>query len=136
MAQNELYTAMNQIEEYLYQGFSVFGGCYRLVKKSDLYNKCRLLYESLPQELVDNKELLSRQKEENIFSLLNRMNIVLDQFKTFWGFILVDVNTITSILDKMYASLPDDIKICRGNDNIVANDAEQIAIPDFLKKNK
>ena len=42
--------------------------------------------------------------------------------------------TFTSNLDKMYASLPEDTKICQGDDIIAANNVETVEIPDFLKK--
>ena len=133
MSQDKLYTAMNQIEDYIYKGFPIFG-LYSLVYKSGLYNKFKLLYDSLPQELIDNKDLLNSQKEENIFSLLSKMSFMLEQSKTFLGFMLVNINIITSNLDKMYASLPEDIKICRGDDNITLSNNETVKIPDFLKK--
>jgi len=78
--------------------------------------------------------LLNSQKEENIFSLLNKMSFMLEQSKTFLGFMLVNLNTIRTNLDKMYASLPDDMKICRGDDNSTLSNVEIIEIPDFLKK--
>lgn len=120
MTQDKLYTVMNQIEDYIYKGFPIFGS-YSLVYKSGLYNKFKLLYDSLPQVLIDNKNLLNSQKEENIFSLLSKMSFMLEQSKTFLGFMFVNINTITSNLDKMYASLPEDIKICQGDDIIAAN---------------
>jgi len=133
MTQDKLYTAMTQIEDYLDKSLSILG-LYSLVYKPVLYNKFKLLYDSLPQELIDNKDLLNSQKEENIFSLLNKMSFILEQPKTFLGFMLVNKNVITSNLDEMYASLPEDIKICRGDDNMVVNDIETMEIPDFLKK--
>lgn len=133
MLQDKLYTAMTQVEEYIDKGFTLLG-YYRLVKKSGLYNKFKNIYDSLPQELIDNRDYLNRQKEENIFSLLNKMSILLEQSKTFLGFMIVNVNIITSCLDKMYASLPEDIKMCRGDDSIMENNTETVEIPDFLKK--
>ena len=133
MSQDKLYTAMTQIEDYIYKGFPIFGS-YSFVYKSGLYNKFKLLYDSLPQELIDNRDYINGQKEENIFSLLNKMSFMLEQSKTFLGFMLVNVNTITNSLDKMYASLPEDIKMCRENGSIIENNPEIIEIPDFLKK--
>lgn len=117
MSPDKLYTAMTQVEECIDKGFNLLG-YYRLVKKSDLYNKFKLLYDSLPQKLIDNRDYLSSHKEENIFTLLNEMSFMLEQSKTFLGFIIVNVSAIMSSLDKMYASLPEDIKMCFANGNI------------------
>ena len=133
MSQNKLYTAINQVEECITKSFLILGS-YSLVYKTELYDKFKLLYESLPQELIANRDELNRQKEENIFTLLNQMSFMLEQSKTFLGFIIVNVNTITDSLDKMYVSLPEDIKICTGNRSILENNTETIEIPDFLKK--
>ena len=133
MTQDKLYAAIAQIEEYIDNGLTLLG-YYCIVKKSGLYNKFKLLYDSLPQELMDNRDYLSRQKEENIFSLLNKVSFMLEQSKTFLGFMIVNVNTIMISLEEMYASLPEDIKMCRGDDNIIEHNAESIEIPDFLKK--
>lgn len=114
-----LYNVIAQIEKFVCEGFTIFGGPYRLVYKSGLYNKFKLLYDSIPQELINNKDFLSRQKEENIFSILNEMSFMLEKSKTFLGFMFVNIYIIESNLDKMYTSLPEDIKLCRSRQLIL-----------------
>lgn len=114
-----LYNVIAQIEKFVCEGFTIFGGPYRLVYKSGLYNKFKLLYDSIPQELINNKDFLNRQKEENIFSILNEMSFMLEESKTFLGFMFVNIYVIESNLDKMYTSLPEDIKLCRSRQLIL-----------------
>lgn len=114
MPQSELYTAIDEIEKYIYSGFSVFGGYY-IVKKTELYNKFKKVYNSLPQEILANRDYLKTYKEENIFSTLNKVDIMFKNSKIFLGFILINVKTVTNIIDEMYTVIPIDINICRKN---------------------
>lgn len=110
----DTYKIMEQIENYINCGLSLFGG-FSILKKSELYDKFKALYNSLPKELVENKDYLNRQKEENIFTIFSQINFILEQSKTFSDFILINLTTITNILDKMYETLPEDIQICKKN---------------------
>lgn len=107
-----MYAIMNQIEEYINQSFSLFGG-YSFVRKTELYEKFKLLYESIPQEMISKKDYLNRQKERNIFSLLNEINFIFEQSKNFLGFIMINVNLVSDYFDKIYDALLEDIEICR-----------------------
>lgn len=110
----DTYKIMEQTENYINCGFSLLGG-FRVVKKSELYEKFKMIYDSLPQELIDNKNYLDSQKATNIFTIFNEINSILTQSKSFSDFILINLTTITNILDKMYETLPEDIQICKKN---------------------
>ncbi len=134
MSPDKIYTAITQVEECIDSSLRLWGYYYRVVNKSCLYNKLKNLYDSLPKELIDNKDFLNRQKEENIFTILNEISLMLEQSKTFLGFMIINVYTMTNRIDRMYASLPEDIKMCRKNGNIITDNPETIEIPDYLKK--
>ena len=55
MWKDKLWSAMNNVEDYVVNSYPIYGNYY-FVKKSDLYNKLQLLYNSLPQELINNKD--------------------------------------------------------------------------------
>lgn len=115
MPQNELYTAINEVETYLSRGFRLLG-MYILVKKSELYGKFEKVYSSLPQELVNNRDYLQTQHEENIFTVLSKINFILENSKTFSNFIVINTNVLMNYIDKMYAAIPEDVQICRKKD--------------------
>lgn len=115
MSHDLLYTLMNQIEEDIDKSVRVLG-LYRIVNKSALYSKFKLLYDSLPQELIYNKDYLNKHKKENVFTLLNEMSFLLEKSTTCLGYMLINANIMINCIDKLYASLPEDIKICCENE--------------------
>ena len=116
MSDNITYTVMRQIEAYIDNGFTILGS-YKIVKKTELYNKFKTLYNSLPKEIIDNKDYIIEQHEENIFSLLSKINFMLEESKTYLDFIVINIKTIIIYIDKMYIALPEDIMICRKLNN-------------------
>lgn len=120
---DKLWAAMNDVEYYVESCFPILGSYY-LVKKSGLYNKFQLLYNSLPQELIDNKNNLNENNEENIFSFLNEISYNLEQSKTFLGFMTVNVNTIKNSLDMMIELLKRDLAICHGESPELPSDED------------
>ena len=109
MQQNDTFIILDKIEEYITLGIP-FWRKHTLVLKKDLDNKIQELYNSLPQELIENKNYLNMHKKENIFSLINQMYLLVKQSKTFSKFVLINTESLVQILDIAYTTLPDDIK--------------------------
>jgi len=116
MLQDELYKVMLNIEIFIDSSYTFFGS-YRVVKKDKLFNLFKMLYNALPQQLISNRDYLNSKKEENIFSLLGQVSVLIEKSKKYLGYILVNKNTILDIIDKIYATLPEDILICRGDED-------------------
>ncbi len=112
MPQEKLYETIQNIEVFIEESFNIFGN-YIIVRKNELYNKFKLLYDNLPQELISNRDYLNSQKEENIFSLLRQVSIIIEKPKDYLGFILINKQNLIVIIDRIYMTLPEDIKICR-----------------------
>ena len=113
MWKDKLWSAMNNVEDYVENSYPIFGNYY-LVRKSGFYNKLQLLYNSLPQELINNKDYLNQNKDENIFSFLNEISYKLERSKTFLGLIIINSNTIKIGMDLMIELLKEDMAFCRG----------------------
>lgn len=105
------FDKLQDIDNLLYQTPLTIGG-YCLLKKTELYNRFKAFYDALPNELLEYQDYLHKHKKDNIFVQLNKITSIIAQTKDFCGLIIVNKNLITSILDKIYALIPDDIKFC------------------------
>lgn len=117
MLQDDLYTVIGNIELSLHRSLAILG-CYCILKKQEFYNNVKALYDALPQELISSRVYLESQKEENIYFFLSKFSIMIDKSPSFLGFILVNRDTIMTIIDEIYATLPEDIIICRKIDSL------------------
>lgn len=50
-------------------------------------------------------------KEDNVFTKLNKINMIIEQSKTFLGLMIINFKTIMDIFDDIYASLPEEIEM-------------------------
>ena len=113
---DSLFYNLNDIETFLDKTYSLIGS-FCIVRKSDLFNKFKSLYEVMPSEIVENKDYLIRNKEDNIFVQLNKINYLIEHSKIFYGLIIINKNIIFNTLDKIYALAFEDIKFCREHKN-------------------
>ena len=108
---DELFTKISNIEDFICNcKISILG--YALVNKNKLSNLLQSMYNALPQILIDYKEFLDRQKPQNVSSTLKCLIFELENSKNFFGFLFLKKENYIDILNKMYAALPDEMKLC------------------------
>lgn len=108
---DELFTKISNIEDFICNcKISILG--YALVNKNKLSNLLQSMYNALPQILIDYKEFLDRQKPQNVSSTLKSLIFELENSKNFFGFLFLKKENYIDILNKMYAALPDEMKLC------------------------
>ena len=108
---DELFTKISNIEDFICNcKISILG--YALVNKNKLSNLLQSMYNALPQILIDYKEFLDRQKPQNVLSTLKCLIFELENSKNFFGFLFLKKENYIDILNKMYAALPDEMKLC------------------------
>lgn len=78
---------------------------FSIVNESELYKKFRLIYDLLPDEIINNENDILKQGENNIFMQLEKLNMELIQSPKIGSFIIVNTSNITDMIDNIYIAL-------------------------------
>lgn len=117
MTEKNIYNAIAELDSYLTLGLKFFGE-FSIVNESELYKKFRLIYDLLPDEIINNENDILKQGENNIFTQLEKLNMKLIQSPKIGSFIIVNTSNITDMIDNIYIAL----SACKKS------------IPEFLQK--
>ncbi|MBQ4115057.1 hypothetical protein IJD34_06600 [bacterium] len=112
MQADNFYSAISKFEDTIDRSFKflLFFDHMAICSKQQILKDLKNLYKSLPQEIQENKKILLSSNKPNTLKQLEFLSKTINASKDFWGFIVLDIGIVTSLIDEIYAVLPDTIR--------------------------
>lgn len=110
MTNNKYFSELTSLENSIDYSFSIFSNFLILARKRILLKNIEKIHESLPNELRTKRNFLDSLERTNTFKLLNQLYSIINNSKSFLGFVILNKSQIINIIDNLYAILPTDLQ--------------------------
>ena len=101
------------------------------------FNSClEKIFLNLPIELKEKKDYLISETKDNVFSYMYQIQDIINSHTFLNNFVFLHTSKILSLIDSIYATLPNNMAFVKGKFQNNTEIASQIEIPNFLKKDE
>ena len=113
--ENNIYEGMKTLEVKLLQSFQILPHYLIIVNVNEINSIISKIYNSVPKEIQDAREFLKSRNESGVYNLINAIEIIISKgfFIIPSTYIAVKVKEIETIIDRLYAILPTELKEAR-----------------------